>query len=299
MIPGSHDYSPSGKTMLEVLENAGLIVNVDNKLVEDKTGVKIIGIGGKRGGLEKTDYEKLDRSIENLDGFKIFMFHTALEEFKPKELKKMEAQSVAVLPKNFNYYAGGHVHYIFDTKKDNGILTYPGALFPNNFKELEEFKAGGFYIVDDDLKFEYIEIKLKDVVCLEIDANGKSANEVEEEANSKLEGDFKEKIVLLSVAGILSEGKVSDIKFKKIDSCAFLRNTAKLKVREFEETDVEGNVEDIEEELIKENVGQLGIKNEEMLTKELMKVLDMEKNEGEKVFDFEARVVNDVEKVLK
>src|SRR3989338_3984488 len=28
IIPGSHDYSPSGKTMLDVLENAGLFVNV-------------------------------------------------------------------------------------------------------------------------------------------------------------------------------------------------------------------------------------------------------------------------------
>ena len=47
IIPGSHDYSPSGKTMIDVLENAGLVINVvkfnDNKLefIEDKkTGSK-------------------------------------------------------------------------------------------------------------------------------------------------------------------------------------------------------------------------------------------------------------------
>ena len=28
IIPGSHDYSPSGKTMLDVLEEAGLFINV-------------------------------------------------------------------------------------------------------------------------------------------------------------------------------------------------------------------------------------------------------------------------------
>src|SRR3989344_5308317 len=36
IIPGSHDFSPSGKTMLDVLEKAGLLINVfkikDNKL---------------------------------------------------------------------------------------------------------------------------------------------------------------------------------------------------------------------------------------------------------------------------
>ena len=62
VIPGSHDYSPSGKTMLDVIENAGLIVNVvkfssENVLdfTEDKTGVKITGLFGKAGGLDKTD----------------------------------------------------------------------------------------------------------------------------------------------------------------------------------------------------------------------------------------------------
>ena len=43
-IPGSHDFSPTGKTMLDVLERAGLLILVnkfDNgklKIFEDKTG---------------------------------------------------------------------------------------------------------------------------------------------------------------------------------------------------------------------------------------------------------------------
>ena len=68
IIPGSHDYSPSGKTMLDVFENAGLVINVvkfnDNKLefTEDKSGVKITGLFGKKAGLEKGYYELLDRN---------------------------------------------------------------------------------------------------------------------------------------------------------------------------------------------------------------------------------------------
>lgn len=297
MIPGSHDYSPSGKTMLDVLEHAGLVVNVDNKLAEDKTGVKIIGIGGKRGGLDRYDYEKL--SVDNITGFKIFMFHTALNEFKPKELEKMEGQSVAILPKNFNYYAGGHVHYVFDTVKENGKLVYPGALFPNNFAELEKYKGGGFYIVDDDLNLEYVDVRLKDVVYFEINADGKNSSEVNEEIKSKLVGDFKDKIVLLRVAGVLND-KISDIKFKdlEVDCYCFLRNTSKLQTKEFEESKVEGNVDEIEEEIIKKHIGQFEINNEEELTKQLMSVLDAEKEEGEKNYDFEERVVKNVEKVL-
>src|SRR3989338_957344 len=76
IVPGSHDYSPSGKTILDVLEEAGLFVNVFKGSVEDgklklnftfdkKTGAKITGMLGKRGALEKSYYEKL--ILDNLE----------------------------------------------------------------------------------------------------------------------------------------------------------------------------------------------------------------------------------------
>src|SRR3989338_8866548 len=54
IVPGSHDYSPSGKTILDVLEEAGLFINVfkgtaqNGKLklnftIDKKTGAKITG----------------------------------------------------------------------------------------------------------------------------------------------------------------------------------------------------------------------------------------------------------------
>ena len=61
-IPGSHDFSPSGKTMMDVLEKAGLLHNVvkfdENGKLQftiDKTNVKITGMYGKKLGLEKLD----------------------------------------------------------------------------------------------------------------------------------------------------------------------------------------------------------------------------------------------------
>ena len=50
VIPGSHDHSPSGKTMISVLEKAGLCHNVFKlkdgclSFTGDKTGVKITGV---------------------------------------------------------------------------------------------------------------------------------------------------------------------------------------------------------------------------------------------------------------
>mgnify|MGYP001592618524 CR=1 FL=1 len=80
-IPGSHDYSPSGKTMLDVLEEAGLATNVmkfkDNKLIftKDKTGTKLTGMYGRRSSLETLDYQKLvvfiNESFETESGLPI------------------------------------------------------------------------------------------------------------------------------------------------------------------------------------------------------------------------------------
>jgi len=68
IIPGSHDYSPSGKTMIDVLEKAGLCHNVfkfKNNQLEftlDKTNTKITGVIGLAGGLEKAHYKVLDKT---------------------------------------------------------------------------------------------------------------------------------------------------------------------------------------------------------------------------------------------
>ena len=60
-IPGSHDFSPSGKTMIDVLESAGLFTNVckgsineNGKLTlkytqDPKTKILLTGIIGKKG----------------------------------------------------------------------------------------------------------------------------------------------------------------------------------------------------------------------------------------------------------
>ncbi|MBA3064689.1 hypothetical protein FP803_04595, partial [Candidatus Woesearchaeota archaeon] len=51
VIPGSHDFSPSGKTMIDVLENAGLLVNVmKGKIIDEKLNLEFT-IDKKTGNL--------------------------------------------------------------------------------------------------------------------------------------------------------------------------------------------------------------------------------------------------------
>ncbi|MBS3155278.1 DNA repair exonuclease [Candidatus Woesearchaeota archaeon] len=307
IIPGSHDFSPSGKTMLDVLEKAGLLENVsklkDNKLefTVDRTGTKITGLLGKKGSLDRENYESLDKTnLEKETGFKIFMFHTTLNEFKPKEMENVPGQTLALLPKNFDYYAGGHVHFVFETEKENyGKIVYPGPLFPNNFLELEKLKQGGFYLVeykDKKLTTKYIPLEIVKTDSYYFDADDKTPEQLENEI--KKIKDTKDKIILVRIEGILKNGKPSDINFKEIlnfkDSYIVLKNTAKLGTKEQEEIEIkQGSIEEIENSLIKE----LKLDNE--LVTKIIEALNIEKTEGEKVNDFEERIINDMKKVMK
>ena len=139
-VPGSHDYSPSGKTMLDVVEKADLGRNVmkgrvvDGRLclnftVDEKTGAKITGIVGLKGMLDKKHFENLERdSLEKEEGFKIFLFHTAVSEFKPEEFQKMDSVPLSNFPKGFDYYAGGHIHKPMSQRAEGyGLMCYPGS----------------------------------------------------------------------------------------------------------------------------------------------------------------------------
>lgn len=319
-IAGSHDYSPSGKTMIDVLDEAGLLINVvkgevvDNRLklkftTDAKTGAKIAGMFGRKGMLDRKYYEDLVReNLENESGFKIFMFHTAISEFKPKELEKMDAAPLSLLPKGFDYYAGGHVHYVREFNEGNhSNVVFPGPTFPNSFRELEMLKCGGFYIYDNG-KLEPVSVPVFNVFSLEIDCDGKDPANVTKEIMEKIKHqEFIDTIVTLRLKGKLLKGKPNDFDFKQIfkefyykGAYFVMKSAYNLQSAEFEEVKIDtASVEDAEERIIKEHLGQVkvggwSIEKERATIRLLMSLLEMDKHEGEKVMDFEKRVIKEV-----
>ncbi len=323
LIAGSHDFSPSGKTMLDVLENAGLCINVAKgeetedailKLrftVDKNTGAKIVGLLGKKGGLEKEYYELLDRtSLEEEPGYKIFLFHSLLTELKPRSLEKVDSQPLSLLPKNFDYYAGGHPHIVCAEKIEGyGTISYPGPLFPNNFRELEELKHGSFNIVEGT-QVSRIPVILHEVESFQIDVNHK----LPEEVNTALERlaedhDVKDKIVTLRLSGVLLSGKPSDIDFKaffsilqKKGAFAVLKNASAMTSKEFEEISVDmGDAKEVEDKLIKQHIRDEDLPGMDPvgLAKELMRTLDDSKDEGETIVTFEKRIKGELENLTR
>lgn len=307
IIAGSHDYSVSGKTFLDVLEKAGFCKNVarieehEEKIVLNPVvheGVAIYGYPGKKSGLEIQDLRKV--KLNEAPGmFKIFMLHTTID--KAKGGLPIDAIETDLLPKA-DYYALGHLH--IDFKHENFI--YPGPIFPNNFAELEDLNHGSFYLVDTESAnpLEKVRLNLKEIVKIELEI--KNAQEGNSQIIQELEKhNLEDKIILLRIRGELEQGKNSDIKFSRIEEYTknknayfLLKNTHDLKAKESDfEINIRNN-ENVEEETIKIYSEQNYSEFNDLIP-HLMNSLCLEKQEDEKTEVFTNRVLEEARRILK
>ena len=328
---GSHDFSPSNKSMIRPLITAGFFIDVskgevseDNKLklnvfLDQNTKIKLTGLRARKRSLEIEDYDILDRkSLEAEKGPKIFILHTMLNELKPKEFKDMESAPKSLLPQDFDYYAGGHLHKVIPEKlKEKGFtleinqrnnIIYPGCIFPTDFRELEKIKSGGFCIVSGnisgeklDLKVNFNPIKVIDVENIFLDCTNKSVSDVLNDLKSELSNkDFANKIVTFRIFGVLSSGKTYEIKsneiiqmFKDKGAYEVLINKNALTTAEYKSISVSvgKSNEEIEATLIKEHISNVKISNFppikiEKKIYQLLSTLGTERQIGTKVMNY-------------
>jgi len=305
IVAGSHDYSVSGKTFLDVLEKAGFCKNVEDfEQKEDMIllnptlheGIAIYGYPGRRSGLEVKDLRKI--KLNDSPGmFKIFMFHTTLD--KARGTLPIDAIESDLLPKA-DYYALGHLHIDFQYQN----FVYPGPIFPNNFQELEDLESGGFYIIDTESEnpLKKIELKMKKILPITVQVNN-AISATEKIIKELGEKDLEDKIVLLRVKGELEQGANADIRFQEIESFVknkrayfMLKNTHELKTQQLELEVKEEDSENIEEEAIKLYLEE-NPSNFNKLIKPLMAALTIEKQEGETNEGFNTRLLEATKKI--
>ena len=345
-IMGSHDFSPRGRSMVRPLISADFFKNVSKpiwledteypirlELFEDeKTKVKLTGMRARKKGLELEDFQKLDvKFLEEESGEKIFLLHTMLSELKPVEYQNMESGPKSILPGNFLYYAGGHIHKtipeelregIYVISKDSALeekVIYPGCLAPTNFLELEKQQYGGFCIVsgeipNGDLEVKYVKLPIKEVIRLYVDGNSKSSVEVNDIIEQEISrGSFEDKIVLLRIEGSLSSGKSYDIqgndivqKLKDKGAYEVLIKKNKLISETYEKISINSGEtnENIEERLIHEHVQKtdiLDFPKDKLKQKihQLMTALGRDLRDGEKVKDYDRDILEHFYTILE
>jgi hypothetical protein len=182
----------------------------------------------------------------------------------------------------------------------------PGPVFPNSFKEIEELENGGYYIFENG-KADFFPVKIKEIMKIEVDCSGKTADQILEEA-LKSSQDVLDKIILLRFKGNLDETRIIDIKFKEIYDTFYnngayfvMRNATQVKIQEMEEINVDfSSVDQIEEEIISEKEsGQKIFENEKEFVRELMKILDKEQQIGSETKGvFEERILSEFKVIM-
>lgn len=302
LIAGSHDYSVSGKTFLDVLEKAGFCKNVfsfeehNGKIILLPTlynGAAIYGYPGKKSGLEVTEIKKI--KLQEAPGlFRIIMLHTSIRSAVPYE--DIDAVDEKDLPAA-DYYALGHLHIRY--QKDEKV--YPGPTFPNNIGELEELQGGSFCIVDKG-KIKREIINIKEVLSVHLEINN-ALRATEDIITLLKKENLKDKIIVIRLSGMLESGKISDVDFQRIEqyarenmALAVLKSTNKLLIEDFEKENMEIS-ENIESEIIdgfiKKNQNKFS-----GIVPELMKTLAIEKNEDETALTFEDRLFSEARNLL-
>jgi exonuclease SbcD len=280
---GSHDYSPTEKSIIDVLASSGLFVKVARvgeggaaeaaKLewtVDPKTGAKIVAVAGKAQGLDRHVFRELDKAaLEAEGGFKIFGFHAGIREFLPGYLAHIDAVSLSDFPRAFGYYAGGHIHHHHIERADGiGLFVNPGPTFGSDGRDLLEREPRGFVLVkvtDRRAEASFEHVNVVPFARKEIDVGGLSAQEARAAVEQAVEeAQVNGKAVVMRVHGELASGQRSDLDLDALygslpkQGAAAVHIVKAFSIRESEHASVEAGApqEEMERRTIEDHVGQ-------------------------------------------
>jgi len=220
---------------------------------------------------------------------------------------------LSLLPQGFSYYAGGHMHK-FNHQSFDGYsnVVYPGTPFAGYHADLEDNANGekrGFVLVEfeDTIKsVNFVEIENTEYEVIEVDANNRKAESVNQELAEKTSDiDVQNKVVIIKIQGELMSGKTADVDVSIVrdnlnDKDALVVNVSKnqLTSKEYAITEAKGsNKEEIETNVFSENIGQLKFDYPELLDEsgiklatKLLQELGQPKLENEKNNEYVPRI---------
>ena len=202
-ILGEHDISRIRTTPIPyVYHNLEFSKYIGQGNPIEYKGIMIAGFDKIRKA-EIPQYEKkfveIDKAVENFSGHKILVLHQGITEFNKFA---GEIQSTD-LPKNFTYYAMGHLHDT-DIKQFNhlkGPIVYPGSIELTTSEGIKEVKKG-FFEVDisgKEAKPNWIELDTRPQLSFK--TKYEELSKTIEEISEKITGFVKKPIVEVNIQG--------------------------------------------------------------------------------------------------
>jgi DNA repair exonuclease SbcCD nuclease subunit len=158
-IHGTHDFrSKDYKNVLSILDKAELLFYLKHENIVVEKGLEKASIFCFSGIPEKKALDVL--KIVNpkpVKGMKnIFVFHQSIKEFLPTDDPMSVSISLEHLPKGFDYWVNGHLHWHNVLKTHNATLILVGSTVTTQLKKLEAEQGKGFIILNpftDEISF--------------------------------------------------------------------------------------------------------------------------------------------------
>ena len=172
---------------------------------------------------EMTGLEEKFLRVESLadehKGHKILVLHQGITEVN----KFAGEVNSTDLPKNFTYYAMGHLHDKFLKQYDHlkGPLAYPGSTEMTTSEGIKETEKGFFKvdISDDEAKPEWIKLDTRPQISVKTEFE--NIDSAIKELNEKISGLEKKPIIEIKIHGEnlerdAIEGKIADLALKSL-----------------------------------------------------------------------------------
>lgn len=158
MIAGNHDFTLHREAIPphKLYDNVVLLTKKQPGFVYGDfyiAGINYMPLSYK--SVLKEDLKKVDKEAEKHEK-RILMLHQSVDKYLPLASEL----SIAELPKNFDYFAFGHIHDRIVDTFDNKVLCYPGSTEIWRIDEVDNFnKHGkGFLLFDDDFNVKKINL---------------------------------------------------------------------------------------------------------------------------------------------
>jgi exonuclease SbcD len=148
-ILGEHDVSniKHQNPVPYIYHNLGFSKYIGNGKPIEYKGIMLVGFDKIRPpemAQNEERFSDVDKSVENFSGHKILVLHQGITEFN-KFAGELQSTD---LPKNFTYYAMGHLHDK-DVKQFNhlkGPIVYPGSIELTTSEGIKDIKKGFFEV---------------------------------------------------------------------------------------------------------------------------------------------------------
>ena len=169
-------------------------------------------------GLEE-EFLRVESLANDHKGHKILVLHQGITEVN----KFAGEVNSTDLPKNFTYYAMGHLHDKFLKQYDHlkGPLAYPGSTEMTTSEGIKETEKGFFKvdISDDEAKPEWIKLDTRPQISVKTEFE--NIDSVIKELNEKISGLEKKPIIEIKIHGEnlerdVIEGKIADLVIKSL-----------------------------------------------------------------------------------